>query len=87
MKYFMSCLLVVLLFGCNEVTSNDEKAVRQFVKQWNESHTQLKSSYLARDYMDMVNYYGKQRSRVQVQQDKTMLFEQFPDYTQEILND
>lgn len=87
MKYFMSCLLVVLLFGCNEVTSKDERAVRKFVEEWNEAHTQLKASYLAPDYMDMVNYYGKQRSRVQVQQDKIMLFEQFPDYTQRILND
>lgn len=87
MKYIMFCLLAVLLLGCNEVTSKDEKAVRQFVEQWNEAHTQLKSSYLARDYMDRVTYYGKQRSRVQVQQDKTMLFEQFPDYTQDIVND
>lgn len=87
MKYIMFCLLAVLLLGCNEVTSKDEKAVRQFVEQWNDAHTQLKSSYLARDYMDRVTYYGKQRSRVQVQQDKTMLFEQFPDYTQDIVND
>lgn len=87
MKYFMSCLLILLLFGCNEVNSKDEKAVRKFVEQWNESHTQLKSAYLAGDYMDMVNYYGKQRTRVQVQQDKKLLFEQFPDYTQSILND
>ncbi|HUH28741.1 hypothetical protein [Gelidibacter sp.] len=87
MKYFMSCLFIVLLFGCNEVNSKDEKAVRKFVEQWNDAHTQLTSAYLARDYMDVVNYYGKQRSRVQVQQDKTLLFEQFPDYTQSILND
>ncbi|RXJ51206.1 hypothetical protein [Gelidibacter gilvus] len=87
MKYFFSCLLVVLLFGCNEIDSKDERAVRKFVEQWNEAHTQLTSAYLARDYMDVVNYYGKQRSRVQVQQDKTLLFEQFPDYTQGILND
>lgn len=87
MKYFFSCLLVVLLFGCSEIDSKDEKAVRKFVERWNESHTQLKAAYLARDYMDMVNYYGKQRSRVQVQQDKTLLFEQFPDYTQSVLKD
>ncbi|MBA6154743.1 hypothetical protein [Gelidibacter maritimus] len=87
MKYFMSCLLVVLLFGCNEVNSKDERAVRKFVEQWNDSHTELKSAYLARDYMDVVNYYGKQLSRVQVQRDKNLLFEQFPDYRQNILND
>src|SRR5690606_1865110 len=87
MKYFMSCLIIVLLFGCNEVNSKDEKELRNFIEQWNEDHTALKSSYLSRAYMDVVTYYGNQRSRVQVQQDKKMLFEQFPDYTQSILND
>lgn len=89
MKYLslMSCLLVVLLFGCNEVNSKDEKEVSRFVKQWNENHTQLKSPYLIRDYMDVVNYYGKERTKTQVQQNKKLLFEQFPNYTQRILND
>jgi hypothetical protein len=89
MKYFplLYCLLVVLLFGCNEVNPKDEKEISKFVKQWNEAHTQLKSPYLERDYMDVVTYYGKERTRTQVQQDKNLLFQQFPDYTQRILND
>lgn len=89
MKYLplMSCLFVVLLFGCNEVNPKDEREVGKFVKQWNEAHTQLKSPYLERDYMDVVTYYGKERTRTQVQQDKNLLFQQFPDYTQRILND
>ena len=37
--------------------------------------------------MDVVTYYGKERTRNQVQQDKNLLFQQFPDYTQRILND
>lgn len=89
MKYFplLSCLLVELLFGCNEVNPKDEKEISKFVKQWNEAHTQLKSPYLERNYMDVVTYYGKERTRTQVQQDKNLLFQQFPDYTQRILND
>ncbi|RAJ26688.1 hypothetical protein LX77_00943 [Gelidibacter algens] len=89
MKYFslMSCLLVLLLFGCNEVNPKDEKEVSNFVEQWNEAHTQLKSPYLQRDYMDVVTYYGKERTKTQVQQDKNLLFQQFPDYTQRILDD
>lgn len=87
MKYFMSCLIIALLFGCNEVNSKDEKELRKFIEQWNEDHTSLKSAYLLRDYMDVVTYYGKQWSRVQVLKDKKQLFEQFPDYTQSILND
>ncbi|WP_142786113.1 hypothetical protein [Changchengzhania lutea] len=89
MKYpqFMSCLLVVLFFGCNEVNPKGEKEVRKFVKQWNDAHTQIKSPYLERDYMDVVIYYGKERTRNQVQQDKNLLFQKFPDYTQRILND
>lgn len=89
MKYLpiMSCLLVVLLFGCNEVNPKEERDVGKFVKQWNEAHTQLKSPYLERDYMDVVTYYGKERTKTQVQQDKNLLFQQFPDYTQRILND
>jgi hypothetical protein len=83
----MSCLLVLLFFGCNEVNPKGEKEVRKFVKQWNEDHTQLKSPYLERDYMDVVTYYEKERTRHQVQQDKNLLFQQFPDYTQHILND
>jgi hypothetical protein len=50
-------------------------------------HTQLKSLYLERDYMDVITYYGKERTRAQVQQDKNWLFEQFPDYKQRVLND
>lgn len=37
--------------------------------------------------MDVVTYYGKERTRTQVQQDKDLLFQQFPDYSQHILND
>ncbi|WP_106657876.1 hypothetical protein [Confluentibacter flavum] len=87
MKYFMSCLLVVLLFGCNELNPKGEKEVGKFVKQWNDDHTQLKFPYLERYYMDVVTYYGKERNKSQVQQDKHLLFQQFPDYTQRILND
>lgn len=89
MKYLslISCLLVLLLFGCNEVNPKGEKDVRAFVKQWNENHTLLKSPYLVKDYMDVVTYYDKKRTRIQVQQDKNLLFQQFPDYTQRILND
>lgn len=89
MKYrlLLSSLLVVLFFGCNEVNPKGEKEVRAFVKQWNEDHTQLKAPYLGRDYMAVVNYYGKERTRAQVQHDKNLLFQQFPDYTQRILND
>jgi hypothetical protein len=88
MKFFpiISCLFVVLLFGCNEVNPKDEKEVSDFVEQWNEAHTQLTAPYLVRDYMDVVTYYGKERTKTQVQQDKKMLFQQFPDYTQDILN-
>ena len=83
----LSCLLILLSFGCNEVNPKGEKEVRKFVKQWNNNHTQLKSAYLERDYMDVVNYYGTERTRTQVQEDKNRLFEQFPDYTQRIIND
>ena len=89
MKYFplMSCLFVLLFFGCNEVNPKGEKEVREFVKQWNDAHTQIKSPYLERYYMDVVNYYEKERTKNQVQQDKNLLFQQFPDYTQRILDD
>lgn len=83
----ISCLLVLLFFSCKEVNTKDENEVREFVKQWNEAHTQIKSPYLERNYMDMVTYYGKARTKNQVQQDKNLLFQQFPDYTQRILND
>jgi len=89
MKYFsaISCILILLLFSCNEVDPKGEKEVREFIKQWNESHTQIKSPYLVRYYMDVITYYGKKRTKNQVQQDKNLLFQQFPDYTQHILND
>ena len=75
MKYLslMFCLLVLLLFGCKEGQTKDEKKVRDFVKEWNETHTQQKSSYLQRYYMDVVSYYGKERTKIQVQKDKDLL--------------
>lgn len=89
MKYFQLILYLFLLlcFSCNEVNPKGEKEVRQFVKQWNDAHTQLKSPYLERYYMDVVTYYGKERTKNQVQLDKNLLFQQFPDYTQQILDD
>lgn len=89
MKYIplMSCLFLLLFSSCNEVNPNGEKEVREFVQQWNESHTQLKSAFLNRDYMEVVNYYDFELTRVQVQRDKALLFQQFPEYTQRILND
>jgi hypothetical protein len=89
MKYlpFVICLLVVLVFGCKEGNTKNEKEARDFVKQWNETHTQLNASYLKRYYMDVVTYYGKERTRIQVQQDKELLFQKFPDYTQRMAND
>jgi hypothetical protein len=83
----MSCLLVLLFFGCNEVDQKGEKEVRLFVKQWNDAHTEINSPSLEKGYMDVVTYYGKERTKNQVQQDKNLLFQQFPDYTQRILND
>jgi len=88
MKYFslLSSLLIFILCGCNEKKSDNESEVRNFVKQWNASHTPLKVAYLERDYMDVVTYYGNEYTRPQVQEDKNLLFNQFPDYTQRILN-
>jgi hypothetical protein len=89
MKYipFISCALLLLLFGCNEINPKSDKAVGEFVKQWNDDHTQLKAFYLERHYMKVIDYYGKEYSKTQLQQDKSLLFEQFPDYKQRILND
>lgn len=89
MKYIplMSCLFLLLFSSCNEVNPNGEKEVREFVQQWNESHTQLQSAFLNRNYMEVVNYYDFELTRVQVQRDKALLFQQFPEYTQRILND
>jgi hypothetical protein len=83
----ISCMLVLLLSSCNEVDPKGEKEVREFVIQWNETHTLLKENYLESNYMDVVTYYGKERTRRQVQQDKNLLFQQFPNYTQRILNE
>lgn len=89
MKYLqiMSCLLIVLLFGCNEVNPKGEKEVREFMVNWNKAHSQLKSPYLTDFYMPVVIYYGKERTRQQVQNHKNMLFQEFPNYSQNILND
>lgn len=89
MKYIplISCLFLLLFSSCNEVNPNGEKEVREFVKQWNGSHTQLQSAFLNRDYMEVVTYYDLELTRVQVQHDKALLFQQFPEYTQRILND
>jgi hypothetical protein len=89
MKFFpiVACLFFLLISGCNEIDPKGEKEVRAFVNGWNENHTQLKAPYLERDYMDRVEYYGKERTKIQVRQDKLVLFEQFPDYAQQIVND
>ena len=87
-KYFLIIpFLFILIFACNQVNPKGEKEVKEFVEQWNADHTQIKSQFLVRDYMDVVNYYGLERTKNQVQEDKNALFQQFPDYTQGVLND
>ena len=83
----ISCLLIALLLGCDDGNPKAEKEAREFVKQWSASHTKLRTAYLGSDYMDVVTYYGRERTRLQVQQDKDLLFQQFPDYRQRVLND
>lgn len=89
MKHFalISCLLILILIGCNKANNKSDKEVHDFIEQWNEAHSPLKSPHLQRDYMDVVAYYGKERTRNQVQLHKDLLFQQFPDYSQHILND
>lgn len=81
------CLFLLLFSSCNELDPKGEEEARAFVQRWHGNHTQLKASYLGRDYMDVVTYYGKERTRTEVQQDKNLLFTQFPDFTQHIVND
>jgi hypothetical protein len=73
--------------GCGKANHNEDNKVREFVKQWNEAHTQIQSPYLERNYMDVVNYYGMEYKRYEVQRDKNLLFQKFPDYTQSIVDD
>lgn len=89
MKYlsFVSCLVIVLLFSCNQINPKGEKEVRELIVKWNTAHSQLKSPYLRDFYMPVVTYYDIERTRQQVQQHKNLLFQQFPNYTQAILND
>jgi hypothetical protein len=89
MKLFsiLACLCFILFSACNEIDPKGEKEIRVFVEKWNRNHTSVMAPYLQRDYMDVVQYYGEELTKTQVQQDKLVLFEQFPDYTQHILND
>ncbi len=88
MKYvpFVLCFCFLFVVGCNEMNPKGQDEVQRFVRQWNDAHTQLKAPYLKRYYMDVVTYYGEDYTKNQVQEDKNLLFQQFPDYTQQILN-
>jgi hypothetical protein len=79
--------MLLCCFGCNQGAGNEADKVREFVKQWNDAHTQIQSPYLERKYMDVVNYYGKEFRRNEVQRDKNLMFQKFPDYKQSIVND
>jgi hypothetical protein len=80
------CLFLMLCSSCNEINPKGEDEIRAFVMEWSDKHTELKFPYLDTSYMDVVQYYGKEQTRYQVQKDKALLFEQFPDYGQQILN-
>ena len=84
---FLCCLSIVLFSGCNEIDPKGEKEIPAFVKQWNDTHTQIKAPYLERSYMDVVQYYGVERTKEQIERDKILLFEEFPDYRQNLQND
>mgnify|MGYP003675478535 CR=1 FL=1 len=86
MSPLVFCLFLILCTSCNEINPKGEDEIRNFVMEWSDKHTELKFPYLDTSYMDVVQYYGKEQTRFQVQKDKKLLFEQFPDYRQQIQN-
>lgn len=88
MRYYLLVFIGCLMFfGCNEINPQGEKDIKEFVLQWNQTHTQVKSAYLKQDYMDRVQYYGTELTKEQVQLYKNELFNQFPDYKQTVSTD
>lgn len=77
-------LLLLLVSGCSKNKTNEKDKIIEFVKQWNDAHSQLEAPYLNRYYSNVVEYYGFKFKRNEVQRHKTLLFKKFPDYTQSI---
>lgn len=77
-------LLLLLVSGCGKNKTNEKDKVIEFVKQWNNAHTLLEAPNLNRYYSNVVEYYGFEFKRNEVQRHKTLLFKKLPGYTQSI---
>jgi len=77
-------LIILLCYSCNDKNTNEKEHIIEFVNEWNTAHSQLESPYLSRYYSYVVDYYGNEFGRNEVQRHKKLLFEKFPDYNQSI---
>ncbi|MFC7358301.1 hypothetical protein ACFQO1_11425 [Jejudonia soesokkakensis] len=82
MKFYYYLLLVSVLLlcaNCNEINPKGEDEVRDFVYAWNNLHTPLKAANLKYEYLDVVEYFGAELTKEQIQLDKQQLFATYPD--------
>jgi hypothetical protein len=85
--YLLLLLSLTFITACDKKQSKLEKDARAFVLEWNELHTEIKTPFLKTKYMDVVQYYGVERTNFKVEQHKKILFEDFPNYKQTIKDD
>ena len=79
--YFILFFVVLLFTNCNEINPEGKDEVRDFVKAWNSLHTKIKAVNLKYEYLDVINYYGAELTKEQVQLDKSRLFATTPEIT------
>jgi hypothetical protein len=77
--YFLLSFILLLFSNCNEINPEGKDEVRDFVKAWNSLHTPIKAANLKYEYLDVVNYYGTELTKEQVQLDKNKLFANNPE--------
>jgi len=81
-RLFFGSLLLIVCISCRKDNTNEEDKLIEFVKFWNEAHSEKKLTALNSCYSNAVDYYGHKFSRNEVLKHKTLLFEKFPDYAQ-----
>lgn len=79
--YIFVASALFLCANCNEINPKGEDEVRDFVYNWNSLHTPLKAANLKYEYLDVVEYYGAELTKEQIQLDKQQLFTIYSDLT------
>lgn len=87
MKKILLLLLLAACTGKSNKETTKTPDLQAFVKEWNTALAEHKTTVLASYYADNINFYGKEKSKEELQKIQADFFKIYADYYQQIKGD